>query len=83
MLAPLGTKIKIEGLVGDGTKPITIVRVRFPALRDKYIFLPRVLIGSLDRLCPYSSRGISRVERKQNSLFPVGAVIKCVVIPPS
>ena len=58
MLAPLGTKLKIERLVGDNTKPIAIVRARFPALRDKYIFLPRVLIGSLDRLSLFISGNI-------------------------
>ena len=28
-------------------------------------------------------RGTSRVEGKQNSLFPVGPVIECFIIPPS
>ena len=28
-------------------------------------------------------RGTLRVEEKQNSLFPVGPVIKCFVIPPN
>ena len=32
---------------------------------------------------PQSPRGTLRVEGKQNSLFPVGPVIKCFVIPPN